>query len=160
MERKSPFLLTEIVDGVFVTGEITRWERYSMHVITLSPYPGWEASHLIMSWSGLMYYGDFRSEKGEGLARCTLKTCYQKAKIVYTDLERLVRIYSNFIKELQAIDKVADLEIRHRIKDKLEDWFFDIAIFSRLSTGLFASSSDRKKIYEILDSHLMSINKN
>lgn len=159
MERKAPYLLTTIVDGICVTGEITEWSKYSIHVITLTPYSGWEDHQLIMSWSGLKNYKDFRSKKGEDLARITLKTCYQKAQMVNSNVERLVKVYDQHAKELLEVNKIDDPEIRQRIRYKLEEWFFNSAVFWRLSTGLYANSYDRKKIYEILDGYLMKRDK-
>lgn len=39
--KKNSFLIT-IVDDDVVIGEVTQWDWYSLRIVSVSPYPGWE----------------------------------------------------------------------------------------------------------------------
>jgi len=154
MEIRKPGFIIEIVDENVVVGEITRWEKYVIDVVMVSPYLGWEEHMTITGWLTILHYGDFLTEYGEKRAKLALITCYKKAKIVYSDLERFTWIYGNLRKELQEVAKIPDPDIRKTIKEKLIDWFFNVAVFSRLSTGLYAGEKDRMLTFKILEDYI------
>lgn len=159
MDIRKPGFIIEIVDGNIVVGEITRWEKYVIDVVMVSPYLGWEEHLMITGWLTILHYRDFLTDYGENRARLALITCYKKAHILYSDLERFTWVYGNLKKELLEVDKIDDVEIRETIKAKLMDWFFNVAVFSSLSTGLYATKNDRMLTFKILDDYVIRYNK-
>lgn len=125
-----------------------------MDVILIYPYSGWEAHYSIMSFAELRHYKDLRSQNGVDRGKFSLAQCYKKAKRIYTDLERLSKIYRDHKLQIQEVEKINNTVIRQQILKKLEDYFFDYSVFEKLSTNLFSTSKDRKRTYEILDNYL------
>lgn len=151
--KKFSFLIT-VVDDEIVIGEIIRWEKHSMDIILIYPYSGWESHYSIMSFAELRHYKDLRSQKGVDRGKFSLAQCYKKAKRIYTDLERLSKVYRDHKLQIQEVEKINNTVIRQQILKKLEDYFFDYSVFKKLSTDLFSTSKDRKRTYEILDDYL------
>ncbi len=156
--KKNSFLIT-IVDDEAVVGEVTQWDWYSLRIVSVSPYPGWEKHMLIMSYSGWRYYGDLRSEKGLQWATWALGDSYKKAKYIYSKLDNLTKDYQEYRQQIQEVDKITNSTIRDRIKDHLEDHLFESQIFVLPFTELKDSRSDRKYILEILDASLANYEK-
>lgn len=148
--KKNSFLIT-IVDDEVVVGEVTQWDWYSLRIVSVSPYPGWEKHMLIMSYSGWRYYGDLRSEKGLQWATWALGDSYKKAKYIYSKLDNFTKDYQEYRQQIQEVDKIKDSTIRDRIKAHLEDHLFEHQIFALPFTELKDSYNDREKILEILD---------
>lgn len=148
--KKNSFLITVVEDEV-VVGEVTQWDWYSLRIVSVSPYPGWEKHMLIMSYSGWRYYGDLRSEKGLQWATWALGDSYKKAKYIYSKLDNFTKDYQEYRQQIQEVDKIKDSTIRDRIKAHLEDHLFEHQIFALPFTELKDSYNDREKILEILD---------
>ena len=55
--------------------------------------------------------------------------------------------------DLISLNEISDIQMRSKIQNKLEDWFFN-AIFTSSITGVIASNNDRKHVFEILENHL------
>lgn len=151
--KKNSFLIT-IIDDEVVVGEITRWTSYSLRIVSVSPYFGWENHMLIMSYSGLRYYGDMRSEKGVKWATWALGNSYKKAKWIYSNIDRFTQMYQEYKMQVQELDKITNFPIRERIERYLEDHLFECEIFANPFTNLKDSHGDRKKILKILDTTL------
>ena len=156
--KKNSFLIT-IVDDEIVVGEVTQWDWYSLRIVSVSPYPGWEKHMLIMSYSGWRYYGDLRSEKGLQWATWALGDSYKKAKYINSKLESFTQWYRNYKLQVQEVDKITDSVMKDRIRANLEDHLFESQIFALPFTELKDSRGDRKKILEILDASLANFQK-
>lgn len=156
--KKNSFLITT-VDDVVVVGEVTQWDWYSLRIVSVSPYPGWEKHMLIMSYSGWRYYKDLRSEKGLKWAIWALGDSFKRAKYIYSKLDFFTNKYKEYRQHIQEVDKITNIKIRDRIKDYLEDHLFESQIFVLPFTDLKDSRSDRKYILEILDKSMTNLKK-
>lgn len=151
--KENSFLIT-IVDGEVVVGEITRWTWYSMRIVSVSPYPGWENHLLITSYGGWRHYKDLRSEKGVEWATWALGKCYKKAKYIYLKLDSFTQMYQDYKLQVQGVEKITNSAMLDTIKAHLKDHLFEHQIFEFPFTELNDSNSGIGKILEILDASL------
>ncbi len=139
-------------DNVLLKGLVLDRERFFIKVQLISPFEAWE-NYSIISGMCRVTPNHFLTEQGDNTIRQLLIESYQKFKMLYDSMDRISNVYINLKFELISLYEISDIEMRNKIKKKLEDWFFD-TIFTSSITGLIATYDDRNYIFEILENHL------
>ena len=141
-----------IFDNVLLKGLILKREKYYIEVQLISPFEAWKNYGMI---SGMCRAtpNHLLTEYGDKTIRRLLIESYQKSKILYDSFDRISNVYLDYKVELISLNEISDIQIRSKIQNKLEDWFFD-AIFTSCITGVIASINDRDHIFKILENHL------
>jgi len=139
-------------DNVLLKGLVLDRERFFIKVQLISPFEAWE-NYSIISGMCRVTPNHFLTEQGDNTIRQLLIESYQKFKMLYDSIDRISNVYINLKFELISLYEISDIEMRNKIKSKLEDWFFD-TIFTSSITGTIATYNDRSYIFEILENHL------
>jgi len=141
-----------IFDNVLLKGLILKRERYYIEVQLISPFEAWKNYGMI---SGMcrMTPKHLLTEYGEEVIRQLLIASYQKSKMLHDSFDRISKVHLDYKSELISLNEISDIQMRSKIQNKLEDWFFD-TIFTSGVTGVIASNNDRDHIFEILEKHL------
>lgn len=141
-----------IFDNVLLKGKVLERNKFFVKVQLISPYEAWENFSII---SGMCRGtpNHFLTEQGDKTIRQLLIDSYKKFKKLQDSLDRISNVYINLQIELKSLNEISDIEIRNKIKSKLEDWFFD-SIYTTSITGIIASYNDRSYIFEIIVNHL------
>ena len=142
-----------IYDTVLLKGLILKRTKFYIEVQLLSPFEAWENYGMI---SGMCRGtpDHLLTEHGDEHIRRLLIESYQRFKILHDSFDRISTDYKNYKNELISVNKISNIEIRSRIKRKLEDWFFD-KLFTPSITGVIATNGDRAPIFEILENHVI-----
>lgn len=142
-----------IFENILLKGMVLERGRFFIKVQLISPLEAW-ANISIISGMCRGTPNHFLTEQGDETTRDLLIDSYQKIKILSGDsLDRIGKMYINLQMETKSLNEISDIEIRGKIKNKLEDWFYD-AVFTSSVTGLIASYNDRKYIFKIIENHL------
>ena len=139
-------------DNVLLKWLVLDRDRYFIKVQLISPFEAWE-NYSIISGMCRATPHHFLTEYGDKTIRRLLIKSYQKFKILYDSFDRISNVYINLQMELKSLNEISDIEIRNKIKSKLEDWFFT-NMFTSSITGIIASYNDRSYIFEIFENHL------
>ena len=139
-------------DNVLLKGLVLERDRFFIKVQLISPFEAWE-NYSIISGMCRGTPNHFLTEEGDNTIRRLLIDSYQKFKTLYDSFDRISNVYINLQMELKSLNEISDIEIRNKIKSKLEDWFFT-KIFTSSITGIIASYNDRSYIFEIFENHL------
>ena len=139
-------------DNVLLKGLVLKRDKFFIKVQLISPFESWD-TYFIISGMCRSTPNHFLTEQGDKAIRRLLIESYQKFKIIYDSFDRISNVYINFQMELKSLYEISDIEIRNKIKSKLEDWFFN-KIFTSSVTGIIASYNDRSYIFEIFENHL------
>lgn len=133
-------------------------QKHWIKVLLLSPYGGMEKECCITG-PGRKSPHHFLTDEGDKRIKELLIENYEKLNYIYESFDRHCRLYLRLQNELKTTNDVSDVELRNTIKSKLKDWFFNTLIYSS-STGLIATSDDRKFIYNIIENHIKNNNIN
>ena len=139
-------------ENVLLKGLVLDRDRFFIKVQLISPFEAWE-NYSIISGMCRVTPNHFLTEQGDNTIRQLLIESYQKFKMLYESMDRISNVYINLKFELISLYEISDIEMRNKIKKKLEDWFF-VAIFTSSITGLIATYNDRNYIFEIIENHL------
>ncbi len=139
-------------ENVLLKGLVLERSKFLIKVQLISPFEAWE-NYSIISGMCRGTPNHFLTEEGDNTIRRLLIDSYQKFKTLYDSFDRISNVYINLQMELKSLNEISDIEIRNKIKSKLEDWFFT-KIFTSSITGIIASYNDRSYIFEIFENHL------
>lgn len=82
-----------------------------------------------------------------------LLNSYRKLKIIDDDFAKICYVYEDLLEEINEVEKLNESEIKNRILDKLNDWFFHDFIFKNRVTNLIATIYEVPKIIEIIETY-------
>jgi len=144
-----------IFEDVVLKGIIHKREKFRIEVQLTSPYKTWK-NYALISGRCRTTPNHLLTDYGDDIIRQLLIVSYKKYKILNENFDRICKRYVDFKLELMVLDKLSDTDNRSIIKEKLEDWFFN-KLFITSVTGLSATISDRKHIFELLEHHFKPI---
>jgi hypothetical protein len=94
----------------------------------------------------------FLTDRGEAVALDILKNIYKKLEMIDKSIDRLVRVYADYLEEMSQIHHIPKKEVRDRMRSKLEDWLFK-TIFVSSVTGMIAAINERPQLFKILEAY-------
>lgn len=137
--------------GTEIIGEILELDNYFIRVQINSPYCNWEDCSVITD-SVKQNPHDFLKSYDEVSKRLLLNS-YRKLKIIDDDFAKICYVYEDLLEEINEVEKLNESDIKNRILDKLNDWFFHDFIFKNRVTNLIATIYEVPKIIEIIETY-------
>jgi hypothetical protein len=146
----SPNKISVEHDGKIIEGKINVRDKFDMEVEITKPYVKY-LKHSGFRGPGRQTPHHFLTEYGDKRAKEFLIEIYKKLKIIDESIDRIVRLYDQYLEEVSITSVIEKVEFRDGINSKLQDWFFS-CLFTPSVTGLVASIVyDRDKIIEIIE---------
>lgn len=145
-------ILSILIDGQTVTGEIVRRTKDHVKIKIVSPYTNWYNDRYITG-QGRMSPNHFLTSHGYEVAKELLIDSYQKLRIIDFSIDRIVGLYKWLEEEIAEAGKLPYSKIKKRIISKVDDWFFNEALFTSSITGLITAIDERERIIEIINAY-------
>lgn len=137
--------------GTEIIGEILELDHYFIRVQIIAPYCNWnDCSVITCSFAENPH--NFMKSYDEVSKRLLLNS-YRKLKIMDEDFAKICYVYEDLLEEINEVEKLNKSDIKNRVFNKLNDWFFNDFIFKTRFTNLIATIYEVPKIIEIIETY-------